>query len=144
MADRYVDRDYVEATLGAKYIASSLAETGRDLDVLIEQGTAVVRGALKNSGYAQPVSSDGVGVEEIVKLAVVGQMIELLATAPGTSVPLPENWENSPYRKAFDQIVSGELQLDADPESLGAVGGFGLQRTATTERRTTADEMDVW
>lgn len=143
MADRYVDRAYIEATLGANYLANCLAETGRDLDVLIEQSTALVRSAMRNSGINAPVSSDGTGVEEIVRFAVVGQLIEILVTAPGSSIPLPEDWDESPYKTAYKQVIDGDIQTDAAPDSLGAVGGFGIS-TSAAPRRTTRSDMDMW
>ena len=143
MADRYFDSTYADALLGADYMAATLAESGRDFNTLVEAATALVRSAMKNSGYTPPTSTDGTGVEEIIKLATLGQFVEIICTAPGSTIPLPESWDTNPLKTAYQQIIDGAIQPDDDPSSDGAVGGFSISISSATTR-TTRDEMDNW
>ena len=143
MADQYFDRDYAEALLGAEYVASALADGGRDFSTIAQAATALVRSALLNSGYSTPTSTDGTGVEQILKFASVGQFVEILCTAPGSAIPLPERWEDNPLKKAQEQITTGAIKPDDDPDSAGAVGGFAINISAAA-RRTTRGSMDLW
>lgn len=130
--------------LGADYLAASLAENGRDFTTLCEAATALVQSALRGAGLATPTDTDGAASEPIVQLAALGQFVEILATAPGSTVPLPQDWATNPLKMALQGIIDGEVQTVADPSALGAVGGFGFSISTTNGRKTSTEEMDLY
>ncbi len=144
MADRYFSRATAEAVLGGDYINAALAEPGRDFDILSELATAHVQSLRRGAGLSAPTSTDGAGIEVIMQLAALAAMVELLSIAPGSTVPLPENWETNPAKVALNGIATGETQTVEDPSALGAVGGFGFNLSAANARKTSTSEMDLY
>lgn len=144
MADKYVSTAYVQDMLGTGYTTAVAAAL--DLDQQVEAATAVVQVAMRNSGYTPPTSTDGTGVEEFVKLATLGALQELVASAPETAIALPETWETNPAKMAFAQIVSGDAKLAATPSQTGSVGGIilsdsDIDNESSVYRKTTRERM---
>ncbi len=144
MADRYFSRATADAVLGGEYVAAALAEPGRDFDLLSEMATAHVQSLRRGAGLSAPVSTDGTGIEVIMQLASLAAMVEILAIAPGSTVPLPEGWATNMAKVALDGIATGETQTVEDPSALGAVGGFGFSISTTNGRKTSTEEMDLY
>lgn len=145
MADAYATVTFARAHLGTDYLTAAVAVTAQ-FTTLSESATSMVQSAMRNSGYTPPTSTDGTGVEEVVKLATLGVLRELVATRPQFAIPLPPDWENHPAKIAYQQIIDGEMALAAEPDQLGAVGGMQFTESDpdiddSVPQRTRASEM---
>lgn len=129
MADRYIDSAYITDHWGSGLLTAITDITGIDLDVKIEGSTAVIQAALKNSGYSYPSTQDPAEVEdEMIKLGVLGHLVNQLSAIPGVSLPVPDVWNDEELMgpgAIAKLIISGDLPSpESDPDTLGAVGGF--------------------
>lgn len=124
MPNAYISSTFIRAHLGTAYESAVTSLTGVSQTTLIESATSVIETAMRNSGYSPPTSTDGTGVEEFVKLAVLGCYREMLATVPEGAIPLPETWATHPAKIAYQSILSGDAKLAATPTAADAVGGM--------------------
>jgi len=129
VAARYIDDAYVRARVGNAYLTAALvASDGVELSALIEDATASIQTALRNSGYESlatdvDVTAGGTYSDAYVKMAVFGRVREKLAQLPQSAIPLPEDWANTDEKLALDAILSGDAQLASTPTQISAVGG---------------------
>lgn len=123
MADKYIDATFIKAHLGGGYYDAVVALTSVSVGVMIESATALVQGAMRNSGYTPPATEDPADVEAAVKVAVLGAFREMFASIPEKAIALPANWATDPVKVTMDAILSGNLKLAAEPSQAGAVGG---------------------
>lgn len=145
MADRYIDSTYLRAHLGTAYTTAALAVTGVDVDVLIEASTALVKSAMKNSGYALVATQDPADVDELAKFATLEVFRWKLANIPEATLPLPDGWESSIGGQMVARIIEGDYPMPSlDPSNTGAVGG-ALFTDSTDDtnaaRKTTRTEL---
>jgi len=147
VADQYIDETYARAWLGTGY-SDAAQVTGIDIEVMIEGCTAVVKAAAKNSGYPLPATDDPpvlADLDELLKLATFCVFREALASVPESTIPLPELWESSVFRTAYQKIIDGDLPVPSlDPSIAGAVGGVTFTDPDTEgnyERRATKTEL---
>ncbi len=144
MAAKCLDATYIQARLGTAYYTAALA-TGVDVDVLIEEATAIIQGARKNSGYAVLTSEDPADYDALTKLGAHAVFREALASIPESTIPLPDNWETSFERMVMQRIIDGDLPIPAeDPSVAGGVGGAVFTDpliTTNYERKTTKTEL---
>ena len=131
MAGQYIAEAYVDAVWGTAFRVSIFGESGTDLNQVAKAATARVQAAMRNSGYAISETENPDEVDELVKLAVMGVFWEMASTRPGASVALPENWDESPFRTALGDILTGAAMLAAAPSSELGVGG--VKFTSSTD-----------
>ena len=122
MADRYIDETFIKAHIGGGYYDAVAALTGVSVGVIIESATALVQGAMRNSGYTPPATTDPADVEPAVKVAALGLFVEMFANVPEKAIALPPNWATSPIKITTEAILSGNMRLAAEPSQAGAVG----------------------
>jgi hypothetical protein len=131
--------------LGSDYSDAALGTDGVRVDVLIEASTALIKSALKNSGYPAPATQDPTTVDELVKLGVFACLREMLASVPDAQIPLPEGWQTSPQKMVLRMIIEGDFPIPSvDPSTAGGVGGavFTDPLISTNyERKTTKTEL---
>lgn len=144
MADRYIDTTFVRAHLGTGYSSAALV-TGTSETVLIEGATALVKSALKNSGYPVIATQTPSEVDELVKFGVLAAFREMLAAIPEAAQPLPENWESHFAKRILNSIIDGDFPIPSlDPSTTGAVGGHEFTDplvTTNNARKTTKTEL---
>jgi hypothetical protein len=145
VADRYIDEAYYQAHLGSGYTSAALAVAGIDADVLIEASTALVKSAMKNSGYERIATQDPDEVDELAKFATLEVFRWKLANIPEAQLTLPENWETSIGGQMVAKIISGEYPMPSlEPDPAGAVGGAlftDVTNDANSSRKTTRTEL---
>lgn len=126
MADAYIDRTYVREHLGKGFEDAISTLDGVDIVTKIEASTALVQGAMRAAGYATATTT----TDELVKLAVLGGTWIMLASTPEGNIPLPDGWETHPANLAYQGILTGTLQLSADPSKIAAKGGWKMSSHA--------------
>ena len=144
MADAYITEAYVEEHLGKNYVDAVQAVTGIDLDTFIEAATARVQSSLANTGYSTPTTTS----DEMVKLAVLGIVREMVSDVPDAAQPLPSDWAGratNPVR-ILEEIATGRIPLLGHTLSVpAAVGGWeASDHTDTADgfpRKTTKTEL---
>ncbi len=145
MADRYIDEAYYQAHLGSGYTGAALATAGVDADVLIEASTALVKSAMKNSGYPLVATQDPADVDELAKLATLEVFRWKLANIPEAQLPLPEGWETSIGGQMVAKIIDGDYPIPSlDPSVTGSVGGMTVtdpEDETNAARVTTRTEL---
>lgn len=123
---RAINQAYIEDRIGAAVVTSltTSADAAITLTAFIDDATAYVNTALRNSGYATVATEDPdtEDPDDFIQLAVFGICIEMLYSHPIASLRMPENWDNSRYREAYEAILSGTAALAADPTISAAVG----------------------
>ena len=145
-ADKYIPVAFVNAHMGAA-VASVLYEADSTfLGVLIEGATASVQSAMRNNGYTVVASGadDTLCTDQLVKLAVMGTLWEMLASRPQFGVELPKDWATHPAKRAMGDILSGAAQLPTAISVRSAVGGISISdHDATTgiEPNATRDNL---
>jgi hypothetical protein len=117
--------------MGADLMLAIEQVDGIILDRILEASTALVQGAIRAAGYSPPSTQDPSTVEELLKLATLGQAWPLLAAIPEVSLPLPEGWDKHAATLAFQGLQSGTLKPAADPGKIGAVGGWAASDHTT-------------
>ncbi len=145
MADRWIDTTLIRAHLGTGYSSAALAVTGVSESVLVESCTALVKSAMKNSGYPLIATQDPSTVDELAKLAVLEVFRWKLANIPEAQLPLPVDWETSLGGKLVAGIIEGTYPMPSlDPSTLGSVGGSAFTDpliSTNAARKTTKDEL---
>ncbi len=140
---QYIDETYVEAHLGSGYVNAVQAISGVYLSTLITAGTARVQSALKAAGYSTPDTT----ADEVVKLAVLGCVREMVADVPEAAQQLPDDWAQraqNPVR-ILREIVNGDVPSLASHslDTSTAVGGsqFSISTASGLPKRTTKREL---
>lgn len=144
MADAYIDQDYCYARFGETLTTGLSVKLGGVLSASIESSTASIQRALVARGYSAPATTE----DEFVKLAVFGCLWEMLASMPKASVQLPKGWADNPYKRAYEDILSGDADLTGSPShshtvSRGVGGWLFSDRSATSDdpQKTSKDEL---
>lgn len=126
MTDQYIDATYIKAHVGTGVHDAIAAITGSSIATRAQAATSLVQAFMRAQGYTPPTSTDGTGVEEVVKLATLGAFWQLAASTPEANIALPEEWAQHPASMALRGIRDGTAELANAPSAADAVGGVSF------------------
>ena len=119
----YLDTDDVDALIGASERQALFSDTNTAAGYteayftrMNELASAIIQSAAKNAGYEVGATT----TDDLVKMATMGQLLSMLYTRKGISVPAA--W--APYVALRDDLINGQLPLAASPTVANSVGGF--------------------
>jgi hypothetical protein len=134
MANQYLDTGYVDAYLGTSVRAalftdsSSGVYSSTNFNTVAKGASAIIETALRKSGYTPPTATVGTvsSVDEFIKLATYGAFIELAYNRPEHRLKLPENWDSSNPKLAYEAILNGDADVDLPVNTETAISGIAF------------------
>jgi hypothetical protein len=153
----YLTREDLELSIGKDLVAALFSEeedTGDESDDRIEktiaqasamtQLYALSKGYTVGDSFSDPLSA----TNELLQLATIGAVTSMAYARGEKAVPLPGNWSDHPARRAYSDLLKGDLPLPgAALESIAGIGGWSFSATNATDgsgpaaRRTSKRNM---
>ena len=140
MPASYLTREDLELSIGSSLLCALYSEDGDAggddddrIDADIAFASAMTQLYAESVGYTIGDTLGDTSADQLLKLATIGAVLQTAYSRGEKSVPLPEAWSDHPARRAYTDLLSGDLPLVGKTLDHGsAVGGWQFSQTSAT------------